>query len=367
MPDEHSKFSPSGASRWLRCPGSIDLSKGRERTSSYAEQGTLAHSTAEAILQGRDPPKEADEEMVENVRPYTSLVESLRNCDCEGKSCKCESELIDEFIEVRMLHTSLPNYGGTVDYLAIFREGEHIVAHLCDLKYGVLPVSAVDNAQLKSYAGILRSWYPLPIDEYRMTIVQPRALDSPTRSDWACGNDVLDEHENRVRWAQSSNHLEINPGCRFCDGLPVCPLQQEQTRRAHQIELAQADTEELLSLMDNSPAIKKLLDSIQGELLTRARRGKELPETHKVIAKRSRTQYDVSEKELLALAEVIGIDSSSLTKTVLKSQSEVRSVLSEKVFQELTSRASSGHVIVPAGKPGKSEDISLSAELGKFL
>lgn len=43
----HARLSASGAERWMECPPSIKLSKGRPDTASqFAAEGTLAHAVA---------------------------------------------------------------------------------------------------------------------------------------------------------------------------------------------------------------------------------------------------------------------------------------------------------------------------------
>ena len=48
---QHSVLSPSGAHRWMRCPGSIAAESGMPDTSSkYAAEGTAAHELASKCL-----------------------------------------------------------------------------------------------------------------------------------------------------------------------------------------------------------------------------------------------------------------------------------------------------------------------------
>lgn len=53
----HAQLGPSGASRWMACPGSVRLSAGLpDESSPFAEEGTKAHELAEICLkQGYHP------------------------------------------------------------------------------------------------------------------------------------------------------------------------------------------------------------------------------------------------------------------------------------------------------------------------
>ena len=51
MPDVHAKLSASGAHRWMACPGSYSLEKDiPDKSSEAAQEGTVAHSLAEAMI-----------------------------------------------------------------------------------------------------------------------------------------------------------------------------------------------------------------------------------------------------------------------------------------------------------------------------
>jgi hypothetical protein len=55
----HAKLSPSGAHRWMACPGSVTLEADFPDTSSaYAREGTAAHELAAMVLE--DPSSTAN-------------------------------------------------------------------------------------------------------------------------------------------------------------------------------------------------------------------------------------------------------------------------------------------------------------------
>lgn len=58
-PTQHAKYSPSGASRWMQCPGSVPLSASVPNTSSaYADEGTAAHELAAWCLEDNRKPED---------------------------------------------------------------------------------------------------------------------------------------------------------------------------------------------------------------------------------------------------------------------------------------------------------------------
>ena len=53
-PKLHAKLSASGAHRWMACPGSVAAEDGLpDKSSSFAEEGTIAHDVMEKCQIGR--------------------------------------------------------------------------------------------------------------------------------------------------------------------------------------------------------------------------------------------------------------------------------------------------------------------------
>ena len=92
----HSPLGPSAASRWLRCPGSVLLTKDLpDHSSEYAIEGTAAHTVSEwarnedapaSVYKGRTVEVETedgivkivvDQEMVHAVQEFLDYVSQI--------------------------------------------------------------------------------------------------------------------------------------------------------------------------------------------------------------------------------------------------------------------------------------------------
>jgi hypothetical protein len=143
---KHSKFSPSGAPRWLRCPASIRLSEGfPDTTNPASERGTDIHAQAEHVLLGEDGPGPFPEH-ADYAVSYADYVSALIGEDDELYVERCLS-----------FKTWAPEGFGTADVVIVPRVTG--VARIVDLKTGRIPVSATTE-QLLVYACALLETFP---------------------------------------------------------------------------------------------------------------------------------------------------------------------------------------------------------------
>lgn len=226
----HAKLSPSGAHRWMACPGSVTLEAPFPDTSSeFAAEGTLAHEVAAKCLDsGLDPAaligKEfnvdgfnfvVDQSMADHVADYMKLVREY----AEGGQL-----LVEKRVGIGHL-TGEEGAGGTSD--AIIIKGSEII--VIDLKYGMgVRVDADDNPQLMMYALGALNEYDLigDFDTVTMVIHQPRLnhvseYSITVEQLLAFADDVVHAAE-KIRWENPT----FNPGekqCKFCKAKATCP------------------------------------------------------------------------------------------------------------------------------------------------
>lgn len=218
----HAILGPSAAHRWMRCPGSVALTKDLpEETSPHAEEGTKAHEMAARLLDVTDTSRRTvDAEMYEHVSTYVDYVKR----EAEGHQLLIEQRV--DFSDV----IGVPDSFGTSD--AVILAGDTI--KIIDLKYGLgVKVDAEENEQLQLYAlGALEVFGVVgEFKTVKMAIVQPR-LDHIT--EWEISVEELRSFGREARAAASRaiGTIEqgadgwLSPGekqCRWCKAKATCP------------------------------------------------------------------------------------------------------------------------------------------------
>lgn len=233
---EHAILSPSSGGRWSECTPSARLEATLpERTSTYADEGTLAHSLSELLVKRklrRIHEEEFNTELakIEADKHYSSAM--LDHCEqfacyviqvyMTVKKFNRNAQLFTE-VKVRM-HPIVPESFGTADIL-ICCDGWTV---FIDLKYGQgVPVYAEKNKQLLLYAlGAMLTFEGIyDFDKVTMTIYQPR-LD--TISTWEqSAVEILEWVENdlkpkaKLAWA-GEGEFKAGTHCQFCLAKPNC-------------------------------------------------------------------------------------------------------------------------------------------------
>ena len=224
-PARHSIISPSSASRWLRCPGSVPFTKDMpDRSSKDADFGTLCHDLAARLLIGDQDPErlktEAGEEVWDAVQEYVAAVQAA----AQGGTLLVEHE-----IDLSKI-LCLPDGIGTTD-AAVIQPG---VLEVHDLKTGYQPVYAKENEQLMIYAaGLVDELHfaGYKFDKVKIVIHQPRV--KPVEEWEISVGDLLRWAVEVMSKAQLAlNMIEMEPGqwifnpgekqCQWCRGKAQC-------------------------------------------------------------------------------------------------------------------------------------------------
>lgn len=196
----HAKLSPSGADRWMVCPGSTVLEEGKPDTSSaFADEGTAAHFLAATCLETGHNAKDfaagsyviqlcedrggnhfeifASDNRSDDVKVLNEFEVDYEMADfVQAYVDRCRAVGGEQFYEQRLAigHiTKEEGAHGTSDFVGI-ADGELVIR---DLKYGRgVKVSAQGNRQLRIYALAAMDEFGLlyDFDRVRIAIDQPR-------------------------------------------------------------------------------------------------------------------------------------------------------------------------------------------------
>ena len=238
---EHAELGASSSARWMNCAGSVVLARPYlgGGASSYAAEGTVAHTIAQAALAKEPlPPIGAlvtvdghdilvTEEMLDAVNEYLDIVRPLL------------AKAQDGGVEIRVRISSVPPTAecfGTADFVAVIGRKLTVV----DLKYGKgVHVHVANNSQALFYALAVVETLHLDglIDEIEIIVCQPR-IDGAERQSWEI--DIIDLWMWRdaklipavQRILDGDTSLTDGPWCRFCPALAICPLKHKLALQA---------------------------------------------------------------------------------------------------------------------------------------
>lgn len=284
----HALLSPSGAKRWLNCTPSARMCEEvqkryslPEESSEYAKEGTVAHEIAEKLLNA----------YVSKTR-YPTVEEVTPNLIQQGyQEFETEFPVIYETVKSKYVDTIVELYEsleeGTifpeveVDFSDIVPEGHGIsdcvitsedTLYVIDLKYGVYPVEAENNPQLRLYAlGALEKFDDPLFSSYEnvsMTIIQPRISDSVKQEtitvkelkDW--GNDYV-KPRAKLAWQGKGNQV-TGEHCRYCDAKATCPAQASKFQEFIRILIEDEETGALKNGNLTPEDISKMLPYLEG-------------------------------------------------------------------------------------------------------
>jgi len=363
-PDTHAKLSPSGASRWTTCRGSVALGIAlniKDRPSEAAAEGTVGHDIAAKALRFQL--------MKGRVYDYDQHLDTVVRCD--GFDIRVRADLLEAvkgyvdnimqlhedgaqvFVEVKLPLegiTGEENATGTGDAVAIIGNELHVE----DLKLGrgVL-VDVEDNKQLLMYALAAYDVFAMAgeIDKVTMVINQPRAggrkaITFPV-------DQLLESRELFTLNAKKAMKLidyarvshvsdigvnvderiinELNPSedaCRFCKNKPWCPalnILALEAERAVYVNVSNRP-EDLASAYSRAVVLKHWVSAVEEETKRQLEDGKHVPGYGLVNGRAGARAWTEPEK-VESLLKSLDIPREDIYDSDIKSPTQMEKVL----------------------------------------
>lgn len=361
---EHAVLSASSASRWMACPPSVRLEQNYpDKTSEYAEEGTLAHELGELSLKyllkeidKRNYNKEVNkaikdnelysEDMPDYVEIYTDT--------CMEKLSEAKAKTPDAvfYIEHKLDFSEwVPEGFGTGDFVIIADGTMEIV----DLKYGKgIPVSAVGNKQMRLYAlgAISQFSFLYDIEKVRMTIVQPR-LDSIS-TDEIAADDLLKWAEKVLKPIadlafKGEGEFCAGEHCGFCRAKSICKARADKNLELAKYEFRTTPTlseEDIADILGKAEELAKWAKDVQDYALDQALQGVQY-QGWKVVEGRANRKYTDTDK----VAEILianDYKEDKIYKPIeLQGLTNMEKVVGKKKLTELVGN----YIEKPQGKP----------------
>lgn len=302
----HARLSPSGAKRWMVCPGSVKLIEDLniiESPSVYAAEGTVAHEVHEQCL-------------LKELNASHFLGKTIK---ADGMSFKVNDDMVKavqlslDYIRDRIYSYEIEGYdvvliveqrvslehlgvdgmdGGTSDViLMIYELGQLVEIEVVDYKHGAgVAVEPEDNPQAMCYAlgalAIPSVKDPQLVQKITVTISQPRAIHhrGPIRSWETTYTHLIDWQDNELVPAAKETHKPnariqaSGEGCKFCPAAGQCSAMYGVTQETAMLDFDeftdQSDlpdvrtmtSEQKMFVMQNADMIRSFLVAVENQV-----------------------------------------------------------------------------------------------------
>lgn len=335
-PTGHSKFSPSGAKRWLNCPGYLNLAAKvpPEPDTEASMIGTAAHELAASCLT-----------LGNNVDIYRHKVWKIKrqgvggvfevpnsNLNLEGVQGyvdKCR-ELMVGATEYNIEETLdgffiADDFGGTSDFNTVFILDKLIIG---DYKNGRIRVYAHMNEQMLIYALMKLGDNPWMVNTINIFIYQPNHGQGEALDTFIISVEDLYKWRDEVLIpgikAANDPNAPLTPGpwcketwCQFhrnqtcpalLKGMFGGPVEGERipknavevVKKKAEVDLTKLSGEELDRVIEFAPIYKALIAAAEAEGFNRLLSGDpEAPKTQKLVQGRGSRAWALEEKEVI--------------------------------------------------------------------
>ena len=344
---DHAILSPSSAKRWINCtPSALLAEEAGNKSSVYAEEGTLAHEIAEyaltQYLNGAYDPIIDDavplkDEHLENPLFGVDMADYIREyCEYvigEGYEMQKQDGACRTFLERRVDITDFaPGSFGSVDVTLVSDKTIHII----DLKYGTgVRVSADMNEQMLMYAlGTLKSLETDHIEKIRMSIAQVRLDHYDTfemsREDLLAWADEVLKPAAKMA-SQGIGKQVIGSWCGFCPVKAQCRAQRDAIHADfdEKPEPLLLSDEEIVDLIGKIDTYKSWIESVNKYVYDRAIQGYKWKGYKLIAGRTSRVIKDEAKIRQTLLNEFL---EDEVLNIKLKGIGDLEKLLGKKVF-----------------------------------
>ena len=348
-PDKHSKWSPSSAHSWMKCPSRIRLTENlkeeglipeEQKASRYAKEGSKAHKMLEIALASMLVPPDKDEDMrmaiaicVEEIVKIVSI-ENMHELHIEEKVDIYKEGKVDVF--------------GTCDIWWLDKKKKAL--HLWDLKFGMGDkVYAKENPQLMLYAiGILGKSLDCFGSDMAKTInlhiLQPRLKHIDSWQPHPPRLFVIKEAmQDAITMSFDLEHF--SPGkktCHYCPAKGFCPAHKDWSMKNFKIykNPERIADEERVALYRNKKKVIEFLDSVEDGLLASLLQGQKIDGVE-LTEKRTHRRY--TKEALDVLERHLGPDAYTVVKKPINFSQAEKLGVSPELMNQIT--------IKPQGDP----------------
>lgn len=318
---EHALLNPSSGEIWMQCTPAARAAAGINKSSSYMDEGSLAHKLSELLILRQ---LKRMRESVFKVKlallksQYKQYYNRRLLKDCQkyvayvmaqyAKALKRDPHALI-FVETRLsLRTYIPESFGTGDILIM---GTGFVWFI-DLKYGKGKfVDAKENTQLKIYAVGALEYSELFFDkpeEIVLTIYQPRKdnITSWETTRTAIMDWVKKELEPKAKLAWEGAGIRVaGDHCFFCGAKPNCAVHRKYVEKAGSQafkEPAELTPDQIAEVLEGGAQLKAWITAVEDWALIKAKEGMQFP-GFKIVTGKSNRYIKDTDKAVSILQE----------------------------------------------------------------
>lgn len=370
MPGLHSEISPSMFKRCINCPPSVALSRQFPNVeSSYAEEGTLAHTIGEILIklwlrignlaelsqQLEDVKKTVNAKKVLLYTPEMKrITEEYRDYVIEQYAVILKDHPEAKIYVERRLdlgHIALDMFG-TGDICIVWNGGLRFI----DLKYGKgVKVDAEENPQQMLYVcGALREFAgPYKIEHVFITIYQPRLSHI---DNWCTTTTEL------MAWAYSvaipaakqamkgEGEFKAGKHCQFCPANGACKVFAEYCLDIARDQFINPDlltAEEIANIVLKSGIFTGWIKAVKDDAIRRVRKGELKLPGLKLVQGISKRVYTNEPEIAKTLIDEVMFTEDQIYKKELIGFGEMETLIGKKNFDKYIG----AFIVKPSGAP----------------